>query len=324
MERKLYSIAEVSKMINDGRKLVLAGDETALNQLPNGDWVGGTIPYFVNVDEGKFTKQEIFVDDFTEVGVDFKLEKYTVDTIKNIAKNSYDNGFIVTIIPAGTACHTEYSLNSLRYDSIFNNPITGFISGLDLALLGKSKPGVYFGTNKKLEEGAVALHTQLPTTKVARVEIVNIFDENKEADTLTFTENSFIQSECLVNGKQRNLVEYLKSIEFDSQFPFTNNKGGAMINTCIQEVNEVNGTVTFYAPIFTDTAYKVALPITDYVKEFEVKQPENTNVVYSCNCILNYLYGEMEGKKPTVTGAVTFGEIAYQLLNQTMVYLVID
>ncbi len=44
--------------------------------------------------------------------------------------------------------------------------------------------------------------------------------------------------------------------------------------------------------------------------------------VLSCNCILNYQYGELEGRKiPPFTGPVTFGEVAYQLLNQTLVYV---
>ena len=42
----------------------------------------------------------------------------------------------------------------------------------------------------------------------------------------------------------------------------------------------------------------------------------------SCNCILNFLYGELKSKRTgSFTGPVTFGEIAYILLNQTMVRL---
>ena len=48
-------------------------------------------------------------------------------------------------------------------------------------------------------------------------------------------------------------------------------------------------------------------------------------VVFSCNCILNYLYSELEGKKTgSFVGPITFGEVAYQLLNQTLVYLKIE
>jgi len=40
---------------------------------------------------------------------------------------------------------------------------------------------------------------------------------------------------------------------------------------------------------------------------------------------LNYLYSGLEGKKTgNVTGPITFGEVAYQLLNQTMVYMTIE
>ena len=43
--------------------------------------------------------------------------------------------------------------------------------------------------------------------------------------------------------------------------------------------------------------------------------------VFSCNCILNYLYGGLEGEKiPPYAGPITFGEVAYQLLNQTLAY----
>jgi len=44
--------------------------------------------------------------------------------------------------------------------------------------------------------------------------------------------------------------------------------------------------------------------------------------VFSCNCILNYLYADLAGDKAlSITGPATFGEIAYVLLNQTLVYL---
>jgi hypothetical protein len=45
-------------------------------------------------------------------------------------------------------------------------------------------------------------------------------------------------------------------------------------------------------------------------------------VTFSCNCILNFLFGGLEGQKiGNLQGPVTFGEIGYQLLNQTLVVL---
>ena len=48
----------------------------------------------------------------------------------------------------------------------------------------------------------------------------------------------------------------------------------------------------------------------------------NGEIAFSCNCILNFLYSDLEGKHTGhIIGPMTFGEIGYQLLNQTMVFL---
>ncbi|MBN2104582.1 hypothetical protein JW835_11135 [bacterium] len=64
----------------------------------------------------------------------------------------------------------------------------------------------------------------------------------------------------------------------------------------------------------------------NYVESFESKLPKDlADPDFSCNCILNYLYSELEGKKTgNIVGPITFGEIAFQLLNQTLVYLTIQ
>jgi hypothetical protein len=79
-----------------------------------------------------------------------------------------------------------------------------------------------------------------------------------------------------------------------------------------------------YAPVFTGKKYCFAEPIEDYAAVFaeKISAVKDVNPFFSCNCILNYLYGGLEGKStPPYTGPVTFGEIAYQLLNQTLVYV---
>ncbi|MEW6405131.1 MAG: hypothetical protein AB1649_25330, partial [Chloroflexota bacterium] len=84
--------------------------------------------------------------------------------------------------------------------------------------------------------------------------------------------------------------------------------------------------VHLYAPVFAGVTYKHAKPIMDYVSQFTSKLPTelSKHPAFSCNCILNYLYSSLEGK-PTgaITGPTTFGEVVYQLLNQTMAYLTI-
>ena len=73
--------------------------------------------------------------------------------------------------------------------------------------------------------------------------------------------------------------------------------------------------------------YKVAAPVGDYVAAFKSNLPRSAsgNIAFSCNCILNYLYSNLEGKRTgSITGPITFGEIAYQLLNQTLAYATIQ
>jgi hypothetical protein len=62
--------------------------------------------------------------------------------------------------------------------------------------------------------------------------------------------------------------------------------------------------------------------VPDYAAAFRARLADYdaSGAAFSCNCILNFLFGELEGKAiGGVEGPVTFGEIAYQLLNQTMV-----
>jgi hypothetical protein len=99
-----------------------------------------------------------------------------------------------------------------------------------------------------------------------------------------------------------------------------------MVNVSFQAIDKEKKVVNFYAPVFDDVECRVAQPVTDYVSGFQAALPDmGGDVTFSCNCILNFLYSELEGKKTAhMTGPMTFGEVAYQLLNQTMVYMQIQ
>ena len=51
-DRSLYSVAEVAAMLAAGETLILAGEERLLAALPQGDWIGGTTPYFMTAEAG--------------------------------------------------------------------------------------------------------------------------------------------------------------------------------------------------------------------------------------------------------------------------------
>jgi hypothetical protein len=74
---------------------------------------------------------------------------------------------------------------------------------------------------------------------------------------------------------------------------------GALVNISFQDIDKINKKVNLYAPVFKGVQYKLAAPIKDYVQSFtsQIKGLETESIVFSCNCILNYLYCDLEGKK---------------------------
>jgi PAS domain S-box-containing protein len=122
-------------------------------------------------------------------------------------------------------------------------------------------------------------------------------------------------------------VEYLAERRLDTRLPLVADCGGAAINVSFQSVDEQSGEVRFYAPVFAGVEYRHARPVGEYLRAFLDQTPSGLGdrLVFSCNCILNYVHSGLEGKKTTgFTGPITFGEVAYQLLNQTAVYLEIS
>ncbi len=324
--KKLLSLDEVIKKITNGDSLVLAADENLLAKLPKGKWIGGTIPYFMGDEGGVFTKSKIFADEVPVFANNINIKFYDEKSLPNIASDEYENGYTILIIPGFSSIHTSFAENSNHYKNIFLSPLVGWVSGIDLADVGKETPKVFNGMlGKKSDLQAVAMHVELPKNKVPNLDIVNLFEQGN-GDVITFPKTGFSADECFVNGSKKNLAEYLLENKIDTKLPLVADYYGAMINTSFSNVDKVKKTVSFYAPAFENIEYKIAKPIENYVNTFtEQISKLNITPAFTCNCILNYLYSELEGKKTAdITGPITFGEIAYQLLNQTMVYLNIN
>lgn len=325
MERKLYTTQEAERFILNRHKLVITGDESALDKLPKGNWIGGTIPYFMDIDHGKESRELVFIEDQSDLAIDFSINVYRSENQDQIAVNGFDNGYSIVIIPAGSKSLVDFSLHSLSYPNIFQNPIVGYISGMHLDELGSRKAKIFNGqTKEKFEEGIIALNIKLPENKVARIEIANIFNQDNQSDEITFPKDGFSHDRCFINGVEKNFADYLKEIKHDLRFPLIVNQNGALINKSFQSVDEQNKIVNFYSPIFKHETYRFAKKLENYGAGFENILPNEFKTNFACNCILNYLYGDFSKHKFNMTYATTFGEIGYQVLNQTLVYLTID
>lgn len=323
----LYNVDEVKNLINEQKKLILAADEKQLEQLPEGHWIGGTIPYFMAENGGLVTKDKIFVTELPSYIKKITLMTYNENSISGVYRNAPANGFTVIIIPAQSPLHMSFALNAPSYSGFAASPLIGWISGVHLDEVGKKKAKVFFGEKGKIfDDHAVAMHIELPQNKYAEINIVNIFKQGT-GDTITFDVNSFSIVDAYINGEKKNFLEYIKARNLDIKLPLVANYSGAMINTSIQGTDEAAQRVDFYAPVFKGIQYKHAAPVKDYVSEFMKQMPtkDADKIIFSCNCILNYLYSELEGKSTGgITGPITFGEIAYQLLNQTMAYITVS
>ena len=326
LQAQLLSVQQVAALIESGAALLVAGDEALLATLPQGQWIGGSIPYFMAESGGIVSQEQVFVHHLPAVINQITVASYDEERLWQVVEDAPDNGFSVVILPAGSEIHTSFARNAPNYPAMFIKPIIGWISGVHLSQLGQQTPKVFNGQQGSVSsQDAVVLHAQLPDDLSATIGIINLFKPG-DGDTFLFPETGFHTKTCLVNGQEKNFADYLLSQKIDTRLPLVANYCGAMINVSFQGVNEAEQEVNFYAPVFEGIEYKLAQPVSDYAADFQAALPENLEAItFSCNCILNFLYGELENKRVgNLYGPITFGEIAYQLLNQTLVYLTID
>ncbi len=320
----LMDPTQAAQAILAGQRLFLAAEESLLRALPRGQWIGGTIPYFMAETGGLTSREVIYATQVPPEVTACALVVHDVATLPSLCTEAPENGFTFLILPATSQVHLRYAQDAPNFEGMYMKPIIGWISGVHLEDLGKVSPKVVNGeTGEVFEDRAVAMHCTLPPGYQAQIGIVNLFEPG-DGDTLTFEEAGFAATTCRVNGEARNLAEYLTSKGVDTKLPLVADFSGVMVNVSFQAVNAEEGKVLFYAPVFTGMDYKVARPVEDYVTAFQRALPAHISASFSCNCILNYLYSSLEGKVTEgMAGPITFGEIAYQLLNQTLVYLTI-
>lgn len=322
LHNKLMPLSEVSKLVAAQRILILAADNATLAKIEKGNWIGGTIPYFMDIDGGTKNKDLVFVTDLTDIVAQAEFKTYSTRELQNLLDDRPENGFSYLLMPAFSDIHAQYALQVPNMPDAFDKPITGWVAGKDLDNQAQV-PQVVFGTTGESSNTlAVVLHAVLPADKYAELEIINPFVQG-DGHNITFNENTFAPVDCFIDGQPAKFADYIRQNNIDTRLPLVADYDGAMINACFQASNDKTGEVSLYAPVNPEQTYRFARPLNDYVSDFNAILPQNTSkVVSTCNCILNYLYCELDGKQTkNMTGAFTFGEIAYVLVNQTMVLL---
>ncbi len=321
--RHLLDLAEVQALVRRGDTLLLAGDEALLREVPPGRWIGGTIPYFMTERGGVTTREQLFVQRVPEIARGARVCTYDAASIDRIALDSPEPGYTLVVIPAFSAIHESYALHAPEYPQLFMRVIGGFVAGVHLDDLPGRAPTVFAGpTGESSTSAAVAMHVELPETHAASLGIVNIFEQG-DGDEMSFPRSGFAATDCLIDGRTVNFHDYLVQRAVDIRAPLVADFFGTKVNVSFQSVDAASRTVKLYAPVFEGVKYRLARPITDYAARFAAAIPPGLELpAFSCNCVLNYLYGNLEGRRTgSVVGPMTFGEIGYQLLNQTLVYI---
>jgi hypothetical protein len=322
----LISLRQASELIQTGQALLVAGDASRLAQLPRGQWIGGTTPYFMTHGGGVVDRERVFVTPLKAPIESSTICIYRENELQRVVEDYPTRGCSFNILPAGCATHLRFAGECASWPGFFNSPLVGWNAGVLLSEIAKTSPQVFDGTTlQAYDDAAAVLHATLPADHVARVEIVNAFKQGN-GDIITFPRSGFVVTECLVNGQRQNFAAYIAENRIDTRLPLVADYAGAQINVSFQGIDQAPKQVRLYSPVFQDVEYRLAEPVADlagfFGKEFAARRVEPA---FSCNCILNFLYAELEGKQTgEATGPITFGEIAYIQLNQTLVYVSLE
>jgi hypothetical protein len=319
----LLTVPDVKAKIAAGKRLLLAGGELPLSLLPRGEWVGGTTPYFMSARGGLCSESRIFTTEIPDYCRNVRIRSYARDGVPAIFEDSPSCGFTFLILPARSDVHAVYANVAVSGPAAAGKTIVGWVSGVHVSLIGEQFPAVFDGTSPQgAGDAAVAMHVELPPEKVAAVEVINLFRRGR-GDAIIFPASGFAARQCLVNGRAADFMSYILKAKPDPMAPLTACLDGYTANVSIQGVDAETGCVHFYAPVAAGVEYCFAEPLLDYVAAFERAAPSG-DAFFCCNCVLNYLYAGLEGKRlGGLIGPITFGEIAYRLLNQTLLRVVL-
>ena len=319
----LVSFTKASEMIAGGKFYHIAGTENLLKKLPKGNWIGGSTEYFMAEEGGRVSNDMLFI---TKLPFHkFKISVYDEKNISKITTDGFGNGFSIVILPFDSAIHKTYADKAPEFEDMFMKNIVGWVSGINLEVAGQTPIAVNGLTGESFSDKAVAAHVDVPEDKLVSIGIINIFKPDEKSPVFEFTNDGFSAKTCLVDGKKVELADYITQKNIDTKLPLIGDYSGQGINISFKTIED--GVVNFYAPVFPGIKYKMAKPISNYEKEFNshLEKMKNVETVFSCNCILNFLYGELEGKNiNSFFGPITFGEVAYQLVNQTLVYVTVS
>lgn len=318
---------QIAELVCAGRVLVLAGAECDLASLPRGHWIGGTAASFVTAAGGQEANGRIFYSDLTRIAQDVRVNHFNLTEMRQIGRLHPANGFTVAIVPGFSELLAGLSSEILDYDGVYSAPLFGWVSAVSLCQLGRQQPKSFAGNPAGSAERAAVMSIALPDEFFAQLHIANLFSPGTGLE-IRFANPGFLaDGECLIGGKPDNLARYMEAKKIDRRLPLVADHEGALINISIITSDPQTGCSTFLAPVNPALSYRFAVEVLDYQNEFSRLLSELGPVggALSCICVQNYEHaGLRETTGLPFQGPVTFGQIAYSVLNQTLACLTIS
>jgi hypothetical protein len=326
-------------MIGEGRVLLLAGAEKDLATLPKGCWIGGTAGYFVTPQGGVAASGQIFYADFTAITNGASWRSFEAGNIHEIGEHYPHNGFAILILPGFSKLLGEVAGRIMEFDGLYNLPLMGWVSAVALDglpdILPQERPKTFAGGPQAENERAAVLYVGMPEQYFAQLHIANLFAPGGGPEIRFPVPGQTINGDCLIGGERRNLARYMAERAIDRRLPLVADHEGALLNVTIVMADEESGRMMFLTPVSPALTYRFAEDVLDYAAEFTraAADIELDEAAHACICALHYYYAghisRPEGgallppARLNITAPVTFGQIAYTVLNQTLTCLTI-
>lgn len=324
MRNLFVTSAEACAIIRSGAIATFAGSEAALSLLQPGQWIGGTTVYFMTSQGGVVDSDRLFCT-IIDAAVSARFACIASGDIPSVTTGQYENGFTYIMVPAFSEAHRHYAIEAPSFPDLYSQPLIGWVTGVPAEKIGQVPARVFFGpTGESFDDALLALYVELPEDLCAVTDTVNLFTQGY-GPSIVFPRTSFSARDCLIDGVPGQIGRYLSNC--DTKLPLVADYAGIMMNVGIRSVDAKDGSAQFYAPVVSGEPYRLAQSIHDYPGAYRhgaVATVEPATTI-SCNCILNFLYAGLEGKSAGgYIGPVTFGEISYILVNQTLVRLSLE
>jgi len=300
------TIEKVKELLLQPHPLMIAGTKKTLEQLPAGNWIGGTIPFLVDQSGKRLPEDQLEITRIAGSVSKAIIKVYDLDNIHQIRHEGFKNGFSMMIVPAESRIHHSFAMNSSVYPAADKNILLGWVAGYQEDQ--ENQAYVIFGPKKKfLTDQAVSIHYKLREGFIPKVEKQNCFVPSDGPD-LKFPQSGFSTDKIEVQGKSMKIKDFLKQYDIDYRFPLIRLEERES-NVSLKKLE--GDRLHFYAPIFKNQRYRWSRLAS------EKKEPTITDPVFSCNCILNHIENSVTLCDHRIPGPVTFGEISENLLNQT-------